>query len=185
MLLPQCWICNMHSLEAHSFMQFFFLKTVYLVNSEEPKSQNCCSRNHFEGDNFKRFSTEPTVPKPYTLNSAGQQHLPQPTPSLSPYGSKPPAALGALAQDRGAAKARCAGGRLLQIKTDQEGNRLLAHFLNTSALCQQRTLLNQLREWAAAAGLKARAGELPHASMSEGPGQTSVPKHTPPLGTPG
>lgn len=51
MLLPQCWSCNMHSLEAHGSMPFFFfLKTVYLVNSEEPKSQNCCSRNHFERD---------------------------------------------------------------------------------------------------------------------------------------
>lgn len=57
----------MHSLEAHGSMPFFFfflLKTVYLVNSEEPESQNCCSRNHFEKDYFRRFSSEPTLPKP-------------------------------------------------------------------------------------------------------------------------
>lgn len=55
MLLPQCWRLRAQCL-------FFFLKTVYLVNSEEPESQNCCSRNHFEKDILKDLALNQLYP---------------------------------------------------------------------------------------------------------------------------
>lgn len=54
---------------------FFFLKTVYLVNSEEPESQNCCSRNHFEGDILKDLALNLLYPNRTLQTSTGQQHL--------------------------------------------------------------------------------------------------------------
>lgn len=103
-----CTVCRLTALRL-----FFLLKTVYSVNFKEPESQNSCSRNHFEGDNFKSFITEPTAPKPPPLNQcwAPGAHL--------PYGNKPQAVLGAGSAS-GRSEGTLAGGGLLQTPPDQE-----------------------------------------------------------------
>lgn len=150
----------------------FFFPTDCLVNSEESKSQNCCSRNHFEGDNFKRFFTEPLYPNHILESSAGHQHLPQPTPNPLPapthWGGT-----GSTGSGSGCRKSTLCWGRVLQAKISRIKSRARSFSEHVSTLPAAHT------EPVQGVGCKGEGKERPRAKQRDRP----VPKHTPLLGT--
>ena len=164
---------------------FFFLKIVYLVNSEEPESQNCCSRNHFEGDNFKRFSIEPTVPKRYTLKQCWPAAPPGAHPKPVSVREQTPCGAGSACSGSGRSKGTLRWGRAAANKNRSRTKSLTCSLSEHISTLPAAHAPKPTQGVGCKSGVKGRAGELPHSSTNEGPGQTSAPKkHTLPLGTP-